>query len=195
MTALRRIGAGVVAIALFGVAMWLNAIMPGMDARQQDPLPNHGRTGQVVKNSEFSVRVDRLDVARTIVKPGLGKDQTSMTSPGVFVVVYLSAQAAKEPTGLGNLRLSTRDRLRYAPSGRMTVMSSEADSLQPLIWKHASYIFEIPRDQLVGAHLVVGQANPLNSLSGEADVDLRLDDKTARGLLAHPSDAYQIRES
>ncbi|MCO5996141.1 hypothetical protein [Actinoallomurus rhizosphaericola] len=198
MTVLRRVVAGLVAAALLGVSMWLTHVAPHLEARLQDPIPNGGRAGKIVSNRVFSVRVDRVDVARSIVThtdivdP---KKNERITTSGIFVVVYLSVRSNQRPVGLGHVRLTTHSGLHYAESGRDGLLTKNEGIFEPMLWGNASYVFEIPKDQLKGAHLIVGQSDSLNQLSAEADVDLGLDTGSADRLLAHPTDDYKLRDA
>ncbi|GAA0366916.1 hypothetical protein NE235_03015 [Actinoallomurus spadix] len=198
MTLLRRVGAGVVAAALLGVSMWLTYVTPHLDVRLLDPIPNHGHAGKVVSNRVFSVRVDRVDVARSIVTRTDALDPRKnrrITTSGIFVIVYLGVRSNQKPVGLGRVRLTTRAGLHYAESGRDGLVTKNSGIFEPMLWGNASYVFEIPRDQLKGAHLIVGQSDPLNQLSAEADVDLGIGAAPAGRLLAHPPDDYKLRDA
>ena len=196
MTVLTRLASAVVVTGLLGVSMWLAYEKPHLDARLQDPLPNQGRFGRVVANRVFGVQVDRVDVARSLAPadPVVGRTSPPRQTPGIFVIVYLRVKSAQKPVSLGHVRLTTRDGLHYGESGRVGVPTKTSGTFEPMLWGRASYLFEIPRDQLAGLHLIVGEGTLLNQLSAEADIDLGISTRVAAGLLAHPADAYRIRE-
>lgn len=197
MTAtLRKVPSAVAAAALLALATWFAYLKPHLDAHQQDPIPNHGTVGHVVSNRVFSVVVDRVDVARSLASDSRsGGGTTATPTPGIFLVVYLRARSRREPLRLGHVRLTTRDGLHYAESGRVSVFTRNSDTVEPMLWTKATYLFELPKDRLAGLHLIVGQSDLVDQLSAEADIDLRISGDAARRLLAHPADAYQIRDT
>ena len=195
MTVLRKVASAVAATALLALATWFAYVEPHLDADLQDPIPNHGAAGHVVSNRVFSVVVDRVDVARSLATGFASDDKPASPTPGIFVIVYLRARSKRQPMTLGHVRLTTRDGLHYAESGRVSVLTKNSDTVEPMLWTKATYLFELPKDQLAGLHLIVGQADLLNQLSAEADIDLRISTADARRMLAHPADDYRIRDA
>ncbi|GAA4609559.1 hypothetical protein GCM10023195_38690 [Actinoallomurus liliacearum] len=194
MTILRRALAGLGAVVLCALAMWFTSVKPHLVARLQTPLLAHGHVGAVVDNRVFSVKVDRMDVASGIVKHDSLRGDRRMTTPGIFVIVYVSAKSNLKPLQLGHARLETPGGLSYDETGRSDIFTSDA-SLEPMLWRSTFYVFEIPKDRLAGARFVVGQSDLVNNLSAETAVDLGLTaSRTARLLTGPPTD-YALKSS
>jgi hypothetical protein len=194
MTILQRVLSTVAAVALCALAMWFTDVKPHLVARLQTPLLAGGRTGTVVDNRVFSVKVDRVDAASGILKKDVLSGDRRMTTPGVFLIVYVSAKSDMKPLRLGHVRLATRGGFAYDESGRTEIFTPDA-SLEPMLWRSTFYVFELPKDRVAGARLIVGQSDLINNLSAESAVDLGLTaDRTAR-LLAKPATDYTLRSS
>jgi hypothetical protein len=191
MSAAVKILSGLVAAGLMAAAMWLHGYQPHTEATMQDPISSRGRIGAVVGNRVFSVRVDRVDVAGAMVRRGITRNRT-MPSPGVFVIVYLRIRSNQKPFTPGHVRLAARGGLSYDESGR-TEIAGNPSTYQPMLWAPASYVFEIPKDRLAGARLIVGESGPMTQLSAETDVDLGIDGAKAARLTADPPRDYVLK--
>ncbi|HEX4814094.1 MAG TPA: hypothetical protein VFV66_15230 [Nonomuraea sp.] len=70
--------------------------------------------------------------------------------------------------------------------------------VQPDIWVSGRFVFEVPASALAGAHVVFSLPSPtgvlLESYAPEAEIDLGLDEETARKLAASPQDVYSVVE-
>jgi hypothetical protein len=194
MTALRRGASGLCAVALFALAMWFTNVKPHIDGKQQNPLITKGHIGAVVANRVFSVKVGRVDVASALVQHDSLKGDRRLSTPGIFVIAYLDAMSNRKPLDLGHVRLATRGGLSYSETGR-TDISSDSGSFEPMLWRPAFFVFEIPKDRLAGTRLIVGQSDLVNNLSAETEVDLGLDDRRAAQLLVHPPADYALTSS
>jgi hypothetical protein len=191
MSAAVRILSSVVAAGLMAAAMWLHDFLPHTEDTMLNPISGHGRIGAVVANRVFSVRVDRVDVAAALVKHDITRTIT-MPSLGVFVIVQLRIKSNLKPYTPGHVRLATRGGLSYAESGRTEIIGNYA-TYQPMVWGPASYVFEIPKNRLAGARLMLGESALLDQLSAEADVDLGIDDAKAARLLARAPRDYVLK--
>lgn len=183
---------GLVAAALLAGTMWLHDLKPRLEDRMRRPIAAHGRAGEVVGNSVFSVHVDQVDVATGIARTSFGSAPETIPSLGVFLIVHLRVRSNHKPFMPGHVRLATRGGVTYGESGRSDIRSLN-DTYQPMLWGPAVYVFEIPRDRLAGARLLVGQIDLMDQLSAQTDVDLSIDDARAARLLAHPSPAYVVK--
>ncbi|MEV0409129.1 hypothetical protein [Actinoallomurus sp. NPDC050550] len=180
-----------VAVALMAAAMWLHGVKPRQDAKMLDPIVSRGRIGTVVGNRVFSVQVDRVDVATAIVKDSI-LNRTAVPSPGLFVIVYLRIKSNQKPFTPGHVRLTTRGGLSYDESGRPDI-SGRSDTYEPMLWGPASYVFEIPKDRLAGARLIIGESDVLSQLSAEVDVDLGVDARKAADLIGRAPRDYVLK--
>ena len=193
MSAPRKIIAGLLTAGLMALAMWLYTFKPHLEAKQQNPLVSSGRIGSAVDNPDFSVKVGKIDVATGIAKASfLDQKAQVMRSPGIFVIVHLEIKSNQKPFRPGGPKLITRGGVSYDESGRPAISTSN-DDYQPMLWAPATYVFEIPKDRLPGARLVIGESALLNQLSAETEVDLGIDDGEAARLLAHASPAYTLK--
>jgi hypothetical protein len=191
MSAARKAVSGVLTAALMALAMWLYTFKPHIEARIQDPITSSGRIGSIVANRDFSVKVGKVDVASSITKSSFLKPEV-MPSIGVFLIVQLDIKSNKKPFQPGHVRLATRGGVSYTESGRPALPSINGD-FQPMLWAPATYIFEIPRDRLAGARLIIGRIALLNQLSAETSVDLGIDGARAAQLSAHPATTYTLK--
>jgi hypothetical protein len=189
MTRARSIVAALVAAGLCAAAMWLWQLQPSLEANNLNPLQTHGRIGRIVKNDVFSIRVERYDVVSSITKRfGDGPE----VADGVFLVVRFHARAEREPYSMGHARLETTDGLSYKEGGRIAVSADAEETYQPLLWSPGSLLFELPKDRLAGARVVVGENGLLSQLSAESVIDLGIGKAKAAQLAARPLPNYQL---
>ena len=191
MSALRKVAAAVLTVALLAGAMWLYTRKAHLKGDALHPLPSHGRIGAVVATRDFSVKIGRVDVAAAIQKPGFPKPVV-MKALGLFVIVSADVRSEWRPYRLGNARLVTHGGVSYDESGRTELPTSNG-GYEPMLWTPATYIFEIPRDRLAGLRFVIGTADLLNQLSGQTDIDLGIDGDRAAQLRAHPASTYVLK--
>jgi hypothetical protein len=191
VNAATKVVSAVLTVALMAAAMWLYDRKPHLESGELSPLLVHGGIGAVVTTRDFSVKIGAVDVAASIQKPGFPKPKV-MKTPGLFVIVQARVRSEQRPFRLGHVRLVTRGCVAYQETGRPDLPSA-SDTLEPMLWTSVTYIFEIPKDRLAGARLVVGEADLLNQLSGETDVDLRIDGAEAARLSAHPAPTYVLK--
>ncbi len=189
-----KVLSGIVSVALLGAAMWLYSFEPHLKARMQTPLAAHGHIGAVVGNRVFSVKVDKVDVATGVTKQDILSTPKPMPSLGIFVIVSTEVRSNLKPFQPGHIHLATRGGLSYDESGRTSISTGSSDS-QPMLWAKATFVFEIPKDRLAGARLIVGEQSLMDQLSAQADVDLGIDGDRAKQLVAHAPSAYVLKSS
>jgi hypothetical protein len=187
----RKVIAGLLTAGLLALAMWLYTFKPRLEAKEQNPITSHGRIGAVVDNREFSVKVDGVDVASSITKSAFPTPKV-MPSLGLFVVVHLNIKSNRKPFQPGHVRLVTRGGVSYDESGRASI-STVNGGYEPMLWAPATYVFEVPKDRLAGARLVIGQSVLLDQLSAETSVDLGIDAGRARQLSTRPAATYTLK--
>jgi hypothetical protein len=188
----RRVVAGLLTAGLLALAMWLYTFKPHIQAKAQDPITTSGRIGAVVDNRDFSVKVDRVDVARSITKSSFPTPKV-MRSPGLFMIVHLNIKSNQKPFQAGHVRLITRGGVTYDETGRAAISAFGDGDHEPMLWAPTTYVFEIPPDRLAGARLVVGGSALLNQLSAETSVDLGISGSEAAQLSAHPAATYTLK--
>ncbi|HEU5156883.1 MAG TPA: hypothetical protein VFU43_07790 [Streptosporangiaceae bacterium] len=191
MTAARAVVSGLVAAALCAAAMWMWHLQPDLETHSMNPLRTYGRIGAIVTNDEFSIRVDRYDVATSLTTSSLSSG--AHVTNGLFLVVRFQARAERRPYTMGHVRLETRGGLTYTEGGRIGIFSEADETYQPMVWGSGTLVFELPKDRLAGARVVVGQraATAVNDLSAENVIDLGIDEAKAARLAARPA-AYQL---
>ncbi|MFE9102662.1 hypothetical protein [Actinomadura geliboluensis] len=196
MTARRvllRGGAAIGGTALLAGAMWLHSVRPEVRAAELDPIRTGGTVGEEVETRDFTVRVDGVDAARSLEpsltlggKPPVGTD-------GVYLIVRLSATAAREPLQLRTAELETPGGYTFRQDPRPSDVSVDQPTYQPMIWTSTKVVFELPKERVEGAHLVVGTGGLLPQLSSAADIDLGLGEEKAAGLVAEAAERYKVR--
>ncbi|WP_242909101.1 hypothetical protein [Actinomadura terrae] len=187
-------GAGVGGAVLLAGAMWLHSIGPHVRARALEPIRDGGGIGRVVGNRVFSVRVDRVDAARSLAPDLSLGDPPSVGTDGVYLVVRLWAKAEREPVKLAAAKLETSGGLSFRDDPRTGAGQVVQPGLQPMIWTPTAFVFELPKERVAGAHLVVGTGGLLPQLSAEADIDLGLTRARAAELIQGARERYDVRE-
>jgi hypothetical protein len=192
---LRRVAAVLVGTALFGLAMWFYTIQPDLQARRTDPVRTTGTAGEEVANPVFSVRVQRVDVARSLKSGSSLSGAREFGTDGIFVIVDMQLKSNKEPFRLQTTHLETPGGYDYSSGPRLGLSDLVAISYEPLIWARAVVVFEIPKNRLAGARIVIGESKLLNQLSAETAVDLGIGKAKAADLIAHATNGYELRRS
>lgn len=190
---LLRGGAGVGGTVLLAGAMWLHSVRPELRAAALDPIRTGGTIGEEIATRDFSVRVDEVVAARSLApgfslggKPPVGTD-------GVYLIVRLSATAEREPLQLGSAELETPGGYRFREDPRTSDVSVSRPTFQPMIWTSTKLLFELPKDRIEGAHLVVGTGGLLPQLSSAADIDLGIGEDRAAELLRKAPERYKVK--
>jgi hypothetical protein len=188
-----RGGAAAGGAVLLAGAMWLHSLQPRVRAGELDPIRTGGSIGEKVETRDFSVRVDKVEAARSLEpnfslggKPPVGTD-------GVYLIVGISATSRREPLQLRSAELETPGGYRFRQDPRTSEVSAEQPTLQPLIWTPAKLVFELPENRVEGAHLVVGTGGLLPQLSSAADIDLGLGKDRAARLVQGAAERYKVR--
>ncbi|MEU8123190.1 hypothetical protein AB0C21_31140 [Spirillospora sp. NPDC049024] len=191
---LLRAGAGVGGTLLLAGAMWLHSVRPQVRAAELDPIRTGGAIGEEVATRYFSVRVERVDAARSL-EPSLSLgNPPPVGTDGVYLVVRLRATSREEPLQLSSAVLETPGGYTFREDPRTGSASAGAQpTFEPMIWTPATFLFELPRNRVAGAHLVVGTGGLLPQLSAAADIDLGLTADRAAALLRAAPERYKVR--
>jgi hypothetical protein len=132
-----------------------------------------GRTGAAVSGEELRLEVHAVRVARSALVDG-----RELASPGVFVVLDVTAEALRKPASV-TARLVTGDRL-YEPSTRIAG-TPVVGSLTTGFPQRGALVFELPRDAIPGAVLRVSDHTTLElPLYVEVPLGLDADEVTAQ---------------
>ncbi|WP_067459595.1 hypothetical protein [Actinomadura macra] len=186
-------GAGAGGTILLAGAMWLHSLEPKVEARELEPIRSSGRIGQEVGNHEFSVRVERVEAARSLAPSLSLGDPPPVGSEGVYLVVRLRATTRRAPLKLASAELETSGGLVFRAGPRTDAGDVVQPEFQPMIWTPTVFVFELPRERVAGAHLVVGTGGLLPQLSAAADIDLGLSETRAAELIRTATDRYDVR--
>ena len=137
--------------------------------RQHDRVIE-GSVGDAVSANQGRITVHDVSLAGTLT---IGTEQ--ITSPAVFVVLDVTAEALRRPHGIDDAKLVTADRERsYSQSVRATgnVKVGVATVGFP---QQGSLVFELPRDAIAGATLRITDHQSFD-ISERIEVPLGLDD-------------------
>jgi hypothetical protein len=192
---LLRGGAGIGGTLLLAGAMWLHTVRPQVKAAELEPIRTGGTVGEEITTRFFSVRVDRVDVARSLA-PNLSLgDPPPVGTDGVYLIVRLRATSREEPVQLRSATLETPGGYTFKEDPRTGTASADAQpTFEPLIWTPTAFLFELPKERLEGARLVVGTGGLLPQLSAAVDIDLGLSGSRAAELIRGAAERYEVEK-
>ncbi|HLV72939.1 MAG TPA: hypothetical protein VKY91_09150 [Vulgatibacteraceae bacterium] len=194
--ALLKGGAGIGGAALLAGAMWLHTLVPELRAAQLDPIRTGGKVGEVVRTRDFSVRVEKVEAARSLA-PGFSLGgRPDVGTDGIYLIVRFRASSHREPLQLRMANLETPGGYVYKHDPRTRAASAGVQpTFQPMIWTSGTFLYELPEDRLEGARLVVGPGGLLPQLSAAAEIDLGITAKRAKELIGGAAEGYRLREA
>jgi hypothetical protein len=131
-----------------------------------------GRVGDTIGSRDLRLEVHAVTLTRTVVVDG-----SQTTSPGVFVIVDLTAEALRRPTSV-LAEVVTGER-RYDPSVRVTggVVLATLTAGFP---QRGALVYELPRDAIPGAVIRVDDHTTLE-LPVYLEVPLGVDEADVAG--------------
>lgn len=186
-------GAGIGGTALLAGAMWLHSLIPGFRAAELDPIRTGGTIGQEVGNRDFSVRVEKVEAARSLAPAFSLRDPPPIGTEGIYLIVLIRATSHREPMQLRTAQLETPGGYVFKQDPRPgTASTGSQPTFQPMIWTPAALVFELPKKRLEGARLVVGSGGLLPQLSAAAEIDLGITGGRAGELISGARDGYEI---
>lgn len=197
----RRIGSWLVALGLLVAALAIEARHDDDYDKQYAPVAASGSLGEPVDAGTFSLRVDGVVAARTIVPADEAKVTRPKRTSGIFLVVHAAERAKRRAQMLPTAYIRARNGGEYYQTDKLgTINNQTLDTIaaQPDYWVRGSYVFDLPRSALRGAELEVSSRDPREvsvpsvrfpawgfELSPQANVDLRIDAGKARSLVAN----------
>ncbi|RFS83611.1 hypothetical protein D0T12_21570 [Actinomadura spongiicola] len=186
-------GAGIGGTALLAGAMWLHTLRPQVRAAELEPIRSGGTVGEEVRNRFFSIRVEKVEAARSL-SPGLSLgDPPPVGTDGIYLIVRVRATSHREPLELRSAELETPGGYTFRDDPRMGSASTVSPpTFEPVIWTPTVFVFELPKHRLEGAHLVVGTGGLLPQLSAAADIDLGLTGGRVDELVRRAVDRYDV---
>ncbi|WP_327585876.1 hypothetical protein OHA25_01745 [Nonomuraea sp. NBC_00507] len=157
------------------------------------PLTYTGVKGQDVDAGRFSVRVQKVTSAKA-----LKVENKNVPTEQMFLVVEAAATVPAEPVHLGMPSLLAADGKVYAASDKIDKSKTLANPwIQPGWWTTGRFVFEVPASALPGAQAVFQL--PVSGLYSEplppeAQIDLGIDDATAKQLTTAPAAVFDLDE-
>ncbi|HEY3686405.1 MAG TPA: hypothetical protein VGL93_25450 [Streptosporangiaceae bacterium] len=205
----RGVGSVALMVALLAAAMLVYSTHERDYDNLYAPMSSSGAVGQTVTSGPFSVKVDKVTVAKSVSEGayrGYGKPLT--TSPSaIFVVVDARVQATTEATKLPTVYLQSGNGIHYGPSEKGSQTKFTDSIAEPGFWTVGAWLFEVPRAALPGVRLEVSPRATDDypapqkmfphygfELMPQADVDLGISGGKATTLLAHPAVKAQYKE-
>ncbi|MGP3964363.1 hypothetical protein ACTWPT_51220 [Nonomuraea sp. 3N208] len=196
--AARRSGSGSrVVHVLAGLVLAAGAVAVQSLALSADdmdmPLTYTGAKGQDVDAGRFSVRVQKVSSAKAVKV-----ENKNVPTEQVFLVVEAAATVPAEPMHLGMPSLLAADGKVYAASDKIAKAKTLANPwIQPGWWITGRFVFEVPASALPGAQAVFKL--PISGiysepLPPEAQIDLGIDDATAKQLTTAPAAVFDLDE-
>ncbi|WP_433499503.1 DUF4352 domain-containing protein [Sphaerimonospora sp. CA-214678] len=192
-----RVAAAVVGVALAAAAVYAQTF--ALSAEQRSSLITvNGRIGEVVDTHRFSVRVSSMTAALAVDTTDYGDQVTKVGTSNLFLVADISITTAHEPMRLSpgpNVVLLTRDGRRYQTTDKVNQsLTAFNRHYQPGFWSSGVLVFEVPKDAVSGARLVI--APPTGFITDysapEAEIDLGLSGETARRFIAQAEDYHSL---
>lgn len=193
MSRWRRIGTAAATILLFAAAMVIKDQEVPLRFAVISPVGPSGSVGEVVDNGLFKVKVERVDAARSVKRPGGLSSTPVVRTDHIFLIVYARISSEREPLRLSTPTLVSSDGMEYAQSSRLRGLGDLFPVYQPKLWYRLALGFELPANQLEGARLVLDNTGIINVLPAKVEVDLDIDEATAARLRAQPQESYEIK--
>lgn len=191
---------GLVAATLLSLALIvaLRKHQPSFDEKTA-PMQVSGTTGQPVKARNFSVKVNKVKLARAYLVDGrsAGEPGREVRADGIWLSALADVEASQS-NGFISAQLRTRDGRLYraAPSERPDLKGFNlADTyLVAGLPATGAYFFDVPAKRLEGASLqfYAGNGAPAQ-LDHLVDVDLGLDATKVKTMLAEAAPMLDLR--
>lgn len=194
MSTLSRVATGLAAAGLFAAAMWIQTYEVPLKQATSAPIGPTGRVGETVGNRIFSLKVDKYEVARSVFSKGsLGISRPPARTSQLFLILDVQVKANREPLSVSSPKLVTEDGLTYRGTSRIESIGGLFQIYQPQLWYRTVMPFELPKDKLEGARLVVDDTKIINLLPAKVEIDLGIDKRTADRLRTHPRESYEVK--
>ena len=182
---MRRLAGTVLGILLLAGIVAGHRAVPDND-RRMAPIGTSGAIGRPVETDGFSVTVEKVRVARTLVgDDGFGAARP-LSTDGIWVVLTARLTGDWKATTYSDTRLETRGGRSFYVSERVdrSYLLTEDFATEPGVPRRGQIAFELPPAELAGAVVRIGRFGAGGGrLAPEAEVDLRIDAGDARRLL------------
>ncbi len=189
------VAATVLSLALIVV---LRKHQPSFDEKTA-PMQVRGSTGRPIAARNFSVKVNKVKLARAYLVDGRGSGDRGreVKADGIWLSALADVEAL-QANGFVSAQLRTRDGRRYraAPNERPDLKGFNLTDtyLVAGLPANGAYFFDVPADGLEGAALqfYAGNMAPAQ-LDHLVDIDLGLDAKKVSALIAEASPMLDLR--
>lgn len=150
--AFARLGALVLAAVLLA---GMQRYTPGY-AEITGPIPLRGELGETLAGRGFAVRADKVLLAETLRFKAYGREVARDTG-GVFALVIARLEAQPASINVGSAIWRSAGGARFVASPRMQGAPRllGTDRLEPGLPQRGVFIFEVPREAVSGATLLV----------------------------------------
>ena len=169
------------ATILLGIGSAVLTRLPTPDDITGAPFVLHGRIGEPATLRTGVVTVTSVEASTQVV----ALTGTAVSREGVFLVARVTWTATPEPGPLTGATLLARDGRTYETTSPVNSTCIRAQTGIPI---GCAIPFEVPKDALEGAELIV-PADPVGAVAGDQElhIDLGIDAAIAAGLGAHTS--------
>lgn len=192
-----RLAGAVVGTALAAAAVYAQTFALPYEQRTS-LITMKGRIGEIVETTRFSVKVTSVTAARSVDTTDFSNNVTKVETSNLFLLVDVSLTTTREPMRLSpgsNVVLLTRDGRRYQTTDKVEQsLTAFNKRFQPGFWSSGVLVFEIPKDAVAGARLVLAPpAGYITDFSApEAEIDLGLSGEAAKRLIAQAAEHHSL---
>jgi hypothetical protein len=175
-----QLGVGLVALALLAAATLLDGWLPGdTDDPGAEPFVRAAGIGESVDLRTAQVQVDAVRVSTVLLDLG-----DELRSPGVWVLVELTAEATREDTGVRFAELRDDEGRVWSLTGRSENLCTGGPPGVPV---GCAVYFEVPPDALDSLRLRLAREPFEQRYDVVAEVDLGLTDEDAAAAAGAPA--------
>ncbi|GAA0985232.1 hypothetical protein GCM10009555_060310 [Acrocarpospora macrocephala] len=194
---LTRTGRFVLGVALAAAAVYAQSLAMPFEQKGSF-LTRHGSVGQIVSADRFNARVSKVTAAKAVDTRDVSGKTAKVQTSHVFLVLDVSGTVDKEPLKLGSF-----DVWLHSGDGRRYLATDKVDSSLTLVgrwlqagwWISGPLVFEVPKEALAGAKLVIttpSSAFVEDTFAPEAEIDLGLSDAAAAKLAAEAQEFHSL---
>lgn len=171
------------AFAKLGALVLAATLLVGMQrhtpgyAEITGPIPLKGELGEALTGRTFSVRADKVLLAERLRFKAYGRE-VERGSGGVFAVVIARLDARQASVNVGSAIWRSAQGVRFIASQRVQGAPRllGADRLEPGLPQRGLFIFEVPREAVAGATLLVASSRwPRLDTQAEIALPAKLD--------------------
>lgn len=194
----RRLVDALLLVAGLAAMVWMGRHLPNT-TENQAPFAIRGKMDETVRARTFAARVERVELARTLVVPGVLSTQPPkrIETGGVWVLVHTRIDPLREAVSPAGARLRSRGGVSYtADDGRVDLRYRlNGGEVMPGEVGRGVLLFEVPPQRIAGASLLLREAKYAGELDSELEIDLGLTEARVREMLRAMPDALSLRRT